>query len=339
MQLPWTRIGPLLALITACARPAPTPIASSGPPPAIPSQPTPLEAPEPDPIPEPAPAPAVLRNQTPASALGCGDLGVLPEIRTGGGLTVRAVPDKRKLELSFRMRGHTDGSLTARSSRTWVGPPVPTWVPLTSGTLELFLLDPSAGGYFAMYRDPYDAGSCKLSAHDNCAYEIVRFDCSGKQLYRVSLAKFFSRKDQLEVQDARLDGNTVYFNEACQSYSREAKGKCSSLVALDPVAKKVLWRTPSLTSNSRILVLEKYIVSGYGFTAEDDYLFVVRKKDGKVMQKISLPQAAEDIIDADNALVAQIDSGRGLMYRKDGFDGDSPKLELMTALIKSAPNP
>jgi hypothetical protein len=294
--------------------------------------------PEPDPVPPPplvAPT-EVARGSAPE---GCGDLGVLPEVRHGGGLTVSAVPGKRKLNLAFRMRGHSDGSLALRGQRTWVGPPVPTWVPLTSGTLELFLLDPLDRGYLALYRDPYDASSCKLSGHLNCAYEVARFDCSGKTLYRLPLAKFLSRKEHLEVQDVRLSNDVVYFNEACQTYSREAKGKCSSLVALDPVAKKVLWRTPPLTSNNRFLVFERYIVTGYGFTAEDDFLFVVRKKDGKVMQKVSLPQAPEDLIDADNALVAQIGTGRGLMYRKDGFDGDAPKLTLLTALVKTESNP
>lgn len=46
------------------------------------------------------------------------------------------------------------GTLGATALRTWVGPPVPTFVPLVHGTLELFLLDPTPAGYFAFYRDP-----------------------------------------------------------------------------------------------------------------------------------------------------------------------------------------
>ena len=33
------------------------------------------------------------------------------------------------------------------------------------------------------------------------------------------------------LKNVRYDGGVLYFNEACQSYSKEAQGKCSSIVA------------------------------------------------------------------------------------------------------------
>ena len=62
-------------------------------------------------------------------------------------------PDRS--ERAERVIGSTGvGTLGATALRTWVGPPVPTFVPLVHGTLELFLLDPTPAGYFAFYRDP-----------------------------------------------------------------------------------------------------------------------------------------------------------------------------------------
>jgi hypothetical protein len=266
--------------------------------------------------------------------LGCG--GATPSApRSAGGLIVPVTPAERRLNIKGRLRSHIDGTLSARGRRTWVGPPVPSFVPLSQGTLELFLLDPMEGGYFALYRDPYDASSCKLSGSTNCAFEVAAFDCSGATLFRVALNPFFSRKSHLEVQDVRLDGRIVYFNEACQSYSREAQGKCSSLVALDPYSAAVLWRTPPLVSNNRFLIYPSYIVTGYGFTSEPDHLYVVRRTDGRVVSKESLPRAHEDVYDWQGAVVVELDSSTAVAYRRVGFDGPSPQLERLTALQRA----
>ncbi|MBI3200343.1 MAG: hypothetical protein HYZ29_02300 [Myxococcales bacterium] len=324
-------VGLVLVFVVGCARPAP----EAPPPPLVvptdeaPPEPAPapvtiVEPTTPAEIPPPPPGPAPLLAVAPA----CGFPTGLPATRSAGGLTVPAVPGKRRYEFTGRLRSHTDGALSARSQRVWVGTPVPTFVPLASGTQELMLLDPTPNGYFAVYRDPYDASSCKLSGSKNCDNEVAAFDCSGKTLFRVPLKTFFSRKDHLELQDARFAGDVVYFNEACQSYSSGAGGKCSSLVALDPYARKVLWRSPALTSNNRFKVYDKYIVTGYGFTAEPDFLFVIRRSDGKVMQKVGVPSAHEDLIEGPGSIVAQMETGRGLLFTLEGFDGPSPKLVL-----------
>jgi len=77
------------------------------------------------------------------------------------------------------------------------------------------------------------------------------------------------------------DGGVVYFNEACQSYSREAGGKCSSVVAVDVASGRLLWRSAPLTSNGELLVVGDYVVAAYGFTAEADHglaLAAVRRR-------------------------------------------------------------
>jgi hypothetical protein len=238
------------------------------------------------------------------------------------------VPARRRYEFTGRLRSHTDGALGAKSTRVWVGPPVPAFVPLASGTKELFVLDPAPGGYFALYRDPYDASSCTLGGSKNCESEVAAFDCSGKTSFRIAITPFLSSKNHLEIQDVRFSRDVVYFNEACQSYSSQAKGKCSSLVAFDPYARKVLWRTSPLVSNNRFKVYDKYIVTGYGFTAEPDFLFVVRRSDGKVMQKVGIPSAHEYLIEGPGSVLAQLEQGRGLLFSLEGFDGPGPKLVL-----------
>jgi len=106
-------------------------------------------------------------------------------------------------------------------------------------------------------------------------------------------------------------GGILYFNEACQTYSKDAGGKCSYLVALDPIKKKVLWRSEPLVSNFRLLVHGDYIVTGYGFTKEKKRLNILRRRDGKVVFKTSLiaEQAGVRLVDEQHLEVT--------LHRKD----------------------
>ena len=257
-----------------------------------------------------------------------------PKERVDNGLTVHDPPHKRARISPSRMRSHVEGSLSAGAVREWVGPPVPAFVDLVSGTRQLFIMDPAGERFFALYRDQYDVGSCKLSdkTATNCGYEARLHECNGAPAWTLPLNSLLSRPDHLEVQDIHYDGDVLYFNEACQSYSREAKGKCSSLVAVDPKAGKVLWRTPPLTSNGEFLVLPRHIVSGYGFTAEPDFVFVVRRSDGAVIQKKPIPTAAYAFeVGDDGKLSVFTYAETTVRFTMTGFDGDAPQLSAVPA--------
>lgn len=270
----------------------------------------------------------------------CGAQVPPPPSRVAGSLVVESPPRAPTLEIGARMRSHIDGSLTAGSPRIWVGPEVPAFVQLTAGTLELFLLDkvriaaapPGSGeaaedGFLAFYRDPYGASSCHLSGPENCGFGAALYHCSGKLLWVLGLNGFMSRPDRLEVQDIRYGGGTLYFNEACQSYSKEANGRCSSLVAVDTVAKKVLWRSPPLTSNGMFVVAGGHLIAGYGFTAEPDFLHVVKRSDGSIAQRIPVPTGPQriELVKPGEVEVELYDATR-LRFRLEGFDGDKPRL-------------
>jgi len=196
-----------------------------------------------------------------------------------------------------RLRVHSSAPLTAAPRRTsrasWFGPRPPRYVPRRIDSLELMVLDRVAGGYFALYREPYDMLSCQLRDDSNCTYEVRLYRDDGKLEWSLALNRLLSRTDHLEVQDIRLSGGVLYFNEACQTYSKEADGECSSLVAVDPVHGRVLWRTPPLISNNRFAIHGCYIVAGYGFTAEPDAVHLIDRSTGQVLQRISVATAPE----------------------------------------------
>ena len=249
---------------------------------------------------------------------------------------VESPPRPAPQEIGARLRSHIDGSLTAGSPRIWVGPEVPAFVQLTAGSLELFLLDKvriaapadaSEDGFLALYRDPYGASSCDLSGPTNCAFGAALYHCSGKLLWVLGLNSLMSRPDRLEVQDIRFDGGTLYFNEACQSYSKEANGRCSSLVAVDAAAKKVLWRSPPLTSNGMFTVAGKYLITGYGFTAEPDFLFVLKRSDGSIAQRVPVATGPQRIeLMSPEMVLVDLHDGSRQRFGLEGFDGDKPRL-------------
>ncbi len=226
-----------------------------------------------------------------------------------------------------RLRTHTQGVLSGASGRTWAGPPVPPYVPTRIDTLELFIADDADGGILALYREPYNLTSCKLSGSTNCAYEVRHYDAKGRFAWSLRLADVMSMRDHLEVQDIRLAGGVLYFNEACQSYSNEAKGQCSRLVAVDPRRKQVLWRTDPLVSNGRFRVRGCYIVAGYGFTAEPDFVHLVDRATGKVLQTIAVSSSPEELnLVGSDRLDVTLYNGVTRHYRLDGFDAKAPKL-------------
>jgi hypothetical protein len=252
---------------------------------------------------------------------------VVPPVRRGGDLTVEVPPRTVAGRIGGRLRSHVDGALSAGSPRTWVGPQVPYFVPLVEGTAELFLLDRVDDELMAFYRDPYGAKSCSLGDDTNCHYFVTLYDLEGQVRWSVALHELLSAPRYLEVQDIRYADGVLYFNEACQSYASGAQGKCSALVAYDPLAREIRWRTRPLISNGFILVHGDYVVCGYGFTSERDFVHVVRRRDGKVMQRLAVPKAPEHLAIGDDGLLeVTLYPGTQRTYALQGWDGPAPKL-------------
>jgi len=251
------------------------------------------------------------------SASRCAAPRALPRVRRAGNLVVES-PPRAKPERWLRLRTHRSPPDRHHLSY-WEGPEVPSFVPLTIGALELELLDPIPGGYLALYRSHGSA----LGANDS--YEARLFACNGQALATLALNPLFSRRDQLEVQDIRYADGTLYLNEACQSYSSQAGGRCSALLAVDVRSGRRLWTTGPLVSNSVIQVLPTTIIAGYGFTAEKDWVRVVRRGDGKVLDRQAMPSSHFAIEARGSVLDVEV-GGSWASYRMDGFGGATPKL-------------
>lgn len=163
----------------------------------------------------------------------------------------------------------------------------PAFVQTELDGLRLFVADRTADGWLAFYRGPL-GGSPDGT---NVAYRAILYRTDGSRAWDTNLNRFLSRPDRLEVQDIRYADGRLYFNEACQSYAREAGGRCSSLLRVNPAAGTVDWRTPPLTSNDVLLLQGPYVIAGYGFTAEPDSLFLVDRATGHIVDRQPLDSA------------------------------------------------
>ncbi|RRC99092.1 hypothetical protein [Prevotella sp. OH937_COT-195] len=161
--------------------------------------------------------------------------------------------------------------------------------------MEQIITGETEFGYYAMYRN--SLGSSEYS------FILTLYNEKADMFDEIDLNEV-SDNYNCEIQDLRYENGRVYYNFACPSYSSGLNGACSSLYCLDITKKEVLWSTPYLTSNDIFIIYGDYIICGYGFTNEKDYLFLVRKKDGKVLSKVLLRSACQYIEVKDNRIYA-----------------------------------
>lgn len=190
----------------------------------------------------------------------------------------------------------------------------PRWVPRSQSGLPLFIADSTPDGWLAFYRTPLAEQAGRSS---NARFRAVMYQADDALRWDLDLNPFLSRPDHLEIQDIRYAGGKLYFNEACQSYSREAGGRCSSLVRVDPRAARVEWRSPPLTSNNIFLLHGPYAITGYGFTAEPDSLFVLSRETGRVLARAGLDSAHSYLEVKDGELWAVTASGNLYRFRME----------------------
>lgn len=75
------------------------------------------------------------------------------------------------------------------------------------------------------------------------------------------------------------------------------------LIAYDIEKDEVLWRSENQTYNSNNFILkDDVIICGYGFTAEDDYIYQIDVNSGKVIDKIKLKKMPDMFAQKDGQL-------------------------------------
>src|SRR5690606_7022511 len=83
---------------------------------------------------------------------------------------------------------------------------------------------------------------------------------------------------------AALVGEVLYVSHGHRTYARSSKGDNAYITALDVSTGELLWRSaPRVANAADFIVHHGHIISGYGFTAEPDYLYVLDAATGKTV--------------------------------------------------------
>lgn len=99
-----------------------------------------------------------------------------------------------------------------------------------------------------------------------------------------------------EVVWAREANGVLYAENAHWTYAKSSYGQNAYITAIDLKTKKRLWRSRALVANARTFVVDgEYLVTGYGFTAEPDFLYLLDRRTGRVVERLALPSAPDRI--------------------------------------------
>jgi glucose dehydrogenase len=75
------------------------------------------------------------------------------------------------------------------------------------------------------------------------------------------------------------------------------------ITAIDTDTNQVVWRSQPQVCNARnFLIVDGVIICGYGFTAEPDFIYILDKNSGKILQQIPVATAVDYLIKKDDKL-------------------------------------
>jgi hypothetical protein len=170
--------------------------------------------------------------------------------------------------------------------------PVPNFIPKSYKGIPLSEASFDSKNIYLYF---YDSETYKDS------YLCVINKSEHKVKYIYNFTNFHFLNDSLHQEVARFaieENGILYVSNYHMTYSKDTNYKNAYLTAIDTKSNKVLWRTDSLVSNSRnFLIKGNYIISGYGFTSEDDYLFIINKGSGNPLSKLKVKSSPDFIIE------------------------------------------
>lgn len=96
---------------------------------------------------------------------------------------------------------------------------------------------------------------------------------------------------------ASIENDILYFSIGHNTYAYSSGNQNAYLLAMDLKTNQLLWQSAPLVSNSKNFAIDgDYILSGYGFTKEDDYLYLLDKRNGNLVGQTKVRTAIDWLI-------------------------------------------
>ena len=138
--------------------------------------------------------------------------------------------------------------------------------------------------YDENYTYQWDEGKLSIFDGENCLYVL----------------EYPTDKWYVNGNNARLENGIFYGASVMNGY---AQPDTCFMFAYDLENEKLLWRSADQTYNSmNFLVKGDVIFCGYGFTAEDDYLYQLDKNTGEVIDRLPLKKMPDLMTEKDDRL-------------------------------------
>ena len=104
------------------------------------------------------------------------------------------------------------------------------------------------------------------------------------------------------IRYAKAYDDVLYIEIGHSTYA-ENQPYTSFIIAVDLFSGDLLWRSDMQVANgNNFIVGEDTIICGYGFTAEPDYIYVLSRKSGAVLDKIKVNSSPDYFIPEDDSL-------------------------------------
>lgn len=179
---------------------------------------------------------------------------------------------------------------------------IPPTVPETLDDLRLVHAIPDGRRLQLIYGPDFSGGSL-LAAYQGSADSLLyQFDFS-RYLQPPNVAKGEAEFVEERIQWAQAAGDLLLVSNFHRTYAKSSKGQNGYLNALEPKSGKLRWRSRPLVCNSaNFVVAGDAVISGYGFTAEKDFLYVLDRRTGAIVQTVPVRSGPEWLILKDGKL-------------------------------------
>lgn len=155
-------------------------------------------------------------------------------------------------------------------------------------------------GYNVIYYGP----KCTSDESDNFGIDptlvVVTDPKIESVMYAFDFSKFsvsqYAKEEELDfvsiwVSDVEIEDNILYACVCHSTYSASSGGYNAYLVAINLKTSTIKWMTKPLTCNASFRIYKDVIFTGYGFTNEDDYIYVLDKETGDRIYSRKLDKA------------------------------------------------
>jgi hypothetical protein len=173
---------------------------------------------------------------------------------------------------------------------------LPPEAPTTFGRAKIVRAIRDEGHAILMYASDYSGGRLVLVLDGNGkvvgAFDFGSWSRSPKD--DPADAQFIDQR----ITWAIVRDGVLFVSHGHNTYAKSSGGLNAFISAIDVRTGALLWRSAPLVANAgNFLYRDGWIITGYGFTAEPDFLFVLDAKTGKTKSKVKVKSGPDVILE------------------------------------------